>query len=1156
MLTVYTKATYHLNLFSINSKGKIMRKLFFFFMTFFIMSPAMNTIYAGDNLQFGYTAISLGSPLKVSPTIDDAFSGKIKGVIANHFYHIGGMDAQIVPTDARLFYDGKSLYLIFKCDNPNPNNGVELRDDRMALYINLNNDPSKHYEFSVKLRGQTTEGKYFTKNDTSAVRLSIPQAEVRIDKDKWFGKLEIPWAVIGGKPSGKFGLLLIRHKQQNSSNQLYTQADNQTAELSSPAAIDFYEPGRPGMYMEASFGGSPSIIRTSNHILTKLPSGKLFWQKNAILSMPDETERVAIWNMQNELSQPTTKENLASRIHNAQRWADLMILEGYGFASFIGLWNPSGENYYPWEARWAVNVALSNGNFSEACRVMDVFLKKLDIHSRKWFADESPGNVLKDEWTKVAEITNATLNNNEITLIFSAGNLSFTLKITASKIGGFRIHSTQRGFYNPETVAFSSIKESGNEIVVKNGEATAIINKSNNWSIVFKNSQHGTEKYGLRKGDISLRIKDGKIVGVDYSGALAPEEAIFGFGERFDAINQCGRILTLWDIDAWESTFKGIFNQMYKIIPLIHSSQGYSIYLNNSYRIRCDVGNQKNDRFRYTAHGPVFDVFVFTVPPMKAIQAINELTGKPILPPKWVYEPWMGGGGDRWMEGPSKNPTLEMINVVKKFAKLDIPHSSIYAEGSGNEDPLLHAALLPYGIRIHSWWAPWIIPIDKAKKLINVPDEELPFVRDASGAILQYPPEYKEMHDRNPHIDFFHPRALELIRADWKYRFDLGVAGSMVDFADLIQDESVFYNGKSGDEMHNIYCLEYDRKMHDVFKERRGDDHVLYSRAAFSGSQAYLCQFAGDHQSNFYGLTAAIKGNLSISTVGFSNIGCDVGGYIGRADQETYMRWVEYGAFSPIMRCHGTMPREPWEYNDSTVRLYKKMVWTRENFLDYIYSNAVNTNITGIPMTRTLQMSYPGIKEYLNCTDEYFFGPDLLVAPIHDYGDIREVFFPKGRWTNIWTNKCIDGPVKQAVTVPLDRIAVYLSSGALIPANLNKTLTWGESMTLNKVPVLIVTPPDSSTTSICWPEKDQKVVYTSEPTNEGFVITTNGRADTRYLIIYGSQKIKKVKMENEEIPSLTGNQLQSLPIGWYEDNQGRIIIRLSYKQEHRIEIIY
>ena len=895
------------------------------------------------------------------------------------------------------------------------------------------------------------------------------------------GKLEIPWSAIGGKPAGTFGMLVIRHKQQNSINHIYTQESNQTAELSSPTALDFYDPNKPGYYMETAFGTAPSVIRAEGKMLAKLPSGKLFWQKNAVLSMPDEAERTAIWNMQLDLLKPTTAENIASRIQSVQRWTDMMILEGYGFASFIGIWDPSGENYYPWDARRAVNIALANDNMTEACRVMDVFLKRMDQHSRKWFADGSPGDIRKEEWTSVDKLNKVSIVNNSIIAECSGSGITIPLTITASKAGGFRIHASQKGFYEPESIAFTDVKESETGITAKNGDALVVITKGDNWSVVFKESVSGVAKYSFTKADLSLRAKEGRILAVDYSGRLAQDEAIIGFGERFDAVNQRGRILTLWDIDAWEATFKGAFNQMYKIVPLIHSSKGYSVYLNNSYRTRCDVGCSNPERFRYTSHGPVFDVLVFVAKPIQSIKAINEITGKPILPPKWAYEAWMGGGGDRWMGGPLKDATQEMIQVADKFKKLDIPHSAIYAEGSGNEDPLLHATLMPEGVRILSWWSPWIVGLERGRELMKLPDSELPYVRNANGEIIKYPAEYKELHDRNPHIDFFHPKAMDLMRADWKHRFDLGVAGTMVDFADLIQDESVFYNGKRGDEMHNIYCLEYAHKVHEMFKERRGDDHVLYSRAAFSGSQAFVCQFAGDHQSNFYGLTAAIKGNLTMSAVGFSNIGVDAGGYIGRCDQETYMRWVEYSTFSPIMRFHGTYPREPWEYNDSTVRFYKKMVWLRENLLDYIYSNAVNTNLSGIPMTRTLQVMYPEKKEYNSCDDEYFFGPDLLVAPIHDYGNSREVFFPEGTWTNIWTNKNISGAFKQAVTIPADRIAVYLRAGALIPACLNQSLTFGESMTNNKVPVLLATPPATQTTSVCYPEKDQKVTYTSSP---------------------------------------------------------------------------
>ena len=188
-----------------------------------------------------------------------------------------------------------------------------------------------------------------------------------------------------------------------------------------------------------------------------------------------------------------------------------------------------------------------------------------------------------------------------------------------------------------------------------------------------------------------------------------------------------------------------------------------------------------------------------------------------------------------------------------------------------------------------------------------------------------------------PYLDFTHPRALEVLGAFWKPRLDLGVAGTMVDFADSFPETAVCFDGRRGDEMHNGYHYGYHQTYYRLFQQRRGDDFILFTRAAMPGSQMFGGQFSGDHQSTFLGLTTSLHGGLNFAACGFPFWGCDIGGYAGRPGEEVYRRWVQWGAFSPLMRFHGTSVREPWYYSDASVPMYKRYAWLRMNLQDYIY---------------------------------------------------------------------------------------------------------------------------------------------------------------------------------------------------------------------------
>ena len=113
--------------------------------------------------------------------------------------------------------------------------------------------------------------------------------------------------------------------------------------------------------------------------------------------------------------------------------------------------------------------------------------------------------------------------------------------------------------------------------------------------------------------------------------------------------------------------------------------------------------------------------------------------------------------------------------------------------------------------------------------------------------------------------------------------------------------------------------------------------------------------------------------------------GYDIPGFSNRGQPPTpelYIRWVEFGAFSPMMEFHSTAPTEPWYYGDKAVSILRSYGWLRESFMPYIYSLALEARETGAPMARSLVWSYPSDETAAGIDDQYLLGPSLLVAPI------------------------------------------------------------------------------------------------------------------------------------------------------------------------------
>jgi alpha-glucosidase (family GH31 glycosyl hydrolase) len=150
---------------------------------------------------------------------------------------------------------------------------------------------------------------------------------------------------------------------------------------------------------------------------------------------------------------------------------------------------------------------------------------------------------------------------------------------------------------------------------------------------------------------------------------------------------------------------------------------------------------------------------------------------------------------------------------------------------------------------------------------------------------------------------------------------------------------------------------------------------------------------------------------------------------------ELYVRWFQFGAFSPVFRAHGTREdNEVWSYGPDVEKILVKYLRLRYRLLPYIYSQAYKTNQTGAPFMRALFMDFPDDKNVADITDEYMFGPSLLVAPVVEQGqDIRSVYLPEGNeWYDFWTNKKYAGGQTITIAAPIDRIPIFVKSGTVL----------------------------------------------------------------------------------------------------------------------------
>ncbi|HEX4264149.1 MAG TPA: TIM-barrel domain-containing protein [Verrucomicrobiae bacterium] len=1099
-------------------------------------------------LTWGTSVIVLKSPWEGSPSLEDVLADHEHTIVLDRFYRTGGENRPVTATECHITYNQDTLFVVFRCKerdmafpvsdktypdtnratswysmqgSPGASDSWPPLPDEVDFFVQPDLANPTCYQFATTPDGLKLGCSRVLKDAAQAdqgVRSGdVGAFEVSVSKgaDEWTAFFKIPWKTVGGTAKSSFGFLPLRTRWRD-------------GEYSSPAAIDFNELLPVDLFIKAEPAGSPEPAPCQAS-LCELPSGMLHWQIPAVLTYPDAETLKQVWQLESSLSTPTDTNNLGQRLYLTQRWTDLLLLEGWIFRPRVSeaLTNDLTLKYF----RQKMNAAFEKNDIPSACQLLDTYLGQVDKISRWWFADESPGDIRDEEWTPVASVDSLAMKDNTLLMRCEAGGRNIDLHLALPKTGGIRIYGRDEGFFKPADWLPIKASRSSKSWTLQTADGKVAVNLKP-FSIDFYNA---TGKVVTQIGVNDLRFRfgaDGKVLAVDFKNQLDSNEVIYGFGERYDVFNENGNVFTLWGSDDWLGNGQGLRNTTYKLVPIYHSSKGYSVFDNSTYRLRGDFRKADPAKYRLTQQGPILDYYFWIETPQQALRSYTALTGRVPLPPKWVFEPWMGRGGGAWAHGPLGNAVAEEENTFNQFAALDIPHSAIYAEGPSASSPELNKFMGAHGIKVLGYYMP---AVRRPESLMpEMKPEELPVLRFPNGNTAPGP--------RDMYVDFTNPKAKELVRRALKRELDAGVAGSMVDFGDMVPDDAVFHDGRRGDEMHNFYSFEYHKAISELYREKRGDDFILYGRAGSPGTQHWLGQFAGDHPSDFDGLKAVLTGALNLCACGFSTWGSDLGGYFGLPEPAVYMRWIEFGCFSPIWRPHGKATRDPWYFGDAAVASYKYDAWVRENILNYTYNAAVVASETGVPIMRSMPLSFPGELPVAAVRDEYMFGGDMLVAPVINEDNFRIIAFPSGVWTSLWDGKTVTGPADVKTDVPLDVIPVYLKPGAVVPAQLNRELQFGRSMSGGRVSVMIVTPPGENETVSPVNEEGKAAKVTVQSKVNGITWKLENRPETAYLLVYGVSDAATVKVDGKVLPKLASSGFDATSAGWQADQAGNRLV--------------
>jgi len=583
------------------------------------------------------------------------------------------------------------------------------------------------------------------------------------------------------------------------------------------------------------------------------------------------------------------------------------------------------------------------------------------------------------------------------------------------------------------------------------------------------NRQTAAIRFYTPQGNLLLQEKE---AGTHFSPSADPKsyevaqafqleagEAVYGLGQHQSGVlDQRGQQLLLQQ------------NNMQIAVPFFQSIKGYGVLWDNS----------STTHFKDSADGTAFQsevgngidyYFIQGGNADKVIAGYRWLTGQAPLFPRWTLGYWQSR--ERYKS------QYETNEVVRKYRALRVPLDGIVQDWQYWSEDESYWNSTEFGNprfpepkkmvdSVHAQNAHLIISVwpsfgNKTKIYEVFKQQQMLY-----GDYVTWP--------INPNVqvyDAFNPHARDIY---WQYMnkniFSIGVDGWWLD-----STEPDHFQDKESDESHKTFLGAY-RKVRNAFplihtggvythqRATTANKRVfILARSAFSGQQRFgTMMWSGDVVSGWNVFRKQISGGLNLSLSGLPYWNSDIGGFFsGRnypggvsdaAFRELYVRWLQFAAFCPMMRSHGTdTPREIYQFGakgDWAYDAIEKFIHLRYRFLPYNYSNAWQVTANAGTMMRALVMDFATDKKVWNIDNEFMFGKSVLVCPVTDSmytsranGNTavdlntikkQKLYLPAGtQWFDFWTGELLSGGQETEKEAPVDIMPLYIRAGSIVP---------------------------------------------------------------------------------------------------------------------------
>ena len=247
------------------------------------------------------------------------------------------------------------------------------------------------------------------------------------------------------------------------------------------------------------------------------------------------------------------------------------------------------------------------------------------------------------------------------------------------------------------------------------------------------------------------------------------------------------------------------------------------------------------------------------------------------------------------------------------------------------------------------------------------------------------------------------------------YQRHMNMERVQMDYLIFGEQEETF--DKEVKNLSNTWWLNYI--FFSQMERERQTRPLIYHRWGGLGNHRYQVGFSGDTFISWASLDYQTYFNSTASNVLYGYWSHDIGGHQGvdHIDPELYVRWMQFGAFSPILRSHSTkiagLTKEPWVFSNEVSDILRGIIRQRYNMVPYIYTMAREAYETGLSLCRPMYYDYPETQEAYDYRNQYMFGNDVMVAPATSpmkdgYTEVK-VWLPEGQWYEFASGKTLQG---------------------------------------------------------------------------------------------------------------------------------------------------